>query len=498
MSRIARYFAGIIDNSRAIDAGKRDRSRPWMPPAASAPEDMRELALICARSQDLYDNNDLARSMIDKYVNGVVGYGIYPHCMTESEAFNELVERRFEAWAKNPTPGGDITFYGLQHQVELAKEVRGECFVVVVTPPASANMPVPLWLKVLEADMCDRNLNEPETSRGTKIIQGVEFDRYDRVVAYWFHHYHPGESMGWRPKLNATNTTHIRLPADEVIHVWNKFESRSSATRGLPRMVSVIRKIKAMDSFDRAELTKQELAACYGLAVQGAEESAYNSSPSVDGKLCDSSGRPIDSIYPAMTAYLPPGATIQPIQPPTVTGFAEWMTGKKHGVAAAVGVPYALATGDLTKVNFSSSRYGQGVFTRSVGATQWFGIIPQFCERVWALWFKASYEAGLIQVPTAPVEWTTQPFPSVNPLQDAQADSRNLRLGKTSLSAVIARDGESPRKVFKARKKDNDTLDKLEMKVDSDPRYLTQAGANQPIYDTQASKPGKKKAGGSP
>ena len=84
-------------------------------------------------------------------------------------------------------------------------------------------MPVPLWLKVLEADMCDRNLNEPETSRGTKIIQGVEFDRYDRVVAYWFHHYHPGESMGWRPKLNATNTTHIRLPADEVETIAGAF-----------------------------------------------------------------------------------------------------------------------------------------------------------------------------------------------------------------------------------------------------------------------------------
>lgn len=495
MGRLSRYFSGLVEGSRAIEAGKRDKGRPWTPSASSAPEDMRELALICARSQDLYDNNELARSMIDRYVNGVVGYGIYPQCATESEAFNELVDRRFEEWAKNPTPGGGITFYGLQHQVELAKEVRGECFVVVLEPPANAKMKVPLWLKVLEADMCDRNLNQPATEGGNKIIQGVEFDRYDRVVAYWFHHYHPGESMAWSPKLGATNMTHIRMTADKVIHVWNKFESRPSAVRGLPRMVSVIRKIKAMDSFDRAELTKQELAACYGVAVQGAEESAYNSSPSQDGKLCDSSGRPIDSLYPGMTAYLPPGATLETIQPPAVTGFAEWMSAKKHGVAAAVGVPYALATGDLSKVNFSSSRYGQGSFARSVGATQWLGILPQFCDRVWAMWFQASYDAGLIQVPNALVEWTTQPFASVNPLQDAQASMRNLRMGKTSLSAEIALSGESPRKVFKQRKKDNDALDKLEMKVDSDPRYLTQAGANQPLYDTKASKPGTKQAG---
>jgi len=490
MGLISKFFRGVVGSERAIDAGKLDRTRPWNPASASATEDLREIARVRARARDLYYNNDLARSLVDKFANAVVGYGIVPRCASAVDAFNELVDRRFARWATNPTPDGGVDFYGLQYQVELAKDTSGECFVVQVTPPKSANAEIPLWLKVLEADLCDENKNEPGLPNGNKIVQGIEFDRYDRVVAYYFHHNHPGDPLSWLPK---SGDSHIRMRADEVIHVWDKFSARPSQVRGLPKLTPIVRKLRALESFERAELTKQEVAACFGIAIEGAEEGTYNSVKGNDGKLCDSSGRPIDSLYPGMTAYLPPGATVHAVTPPVLTGYADYVGEKKHGIASGFGVPYAVATGDLTKVNFSSSRYGQGVFIRLVGATQWLGIIPQFCERVWSMWITAAYESGSLQIPQAAVEWTTQPFPSVNPLQDAQADIRRLRMGATTITKVIADSGENPKVILNGRIKENEFLDANGLTFDSDPRYRTQAGTNQPVYDTNVTAPAKKK-----
>ena len=469
---------GGVRRELRYDAGRIDRNNPYNPPLMSAvAETLDTLPRLRAKSRDLIQNDELAASAALKLTNGIVGWGIHPQATTAVDDFNELVERVWEAWGKECHTGG-LDVYGVQCQSVFGMIGSGETFVVRVRPPQSAGMKVPLWLQVYEADMVDQDLNQP-LEGGNKIIQGIEFDRWERPVNYYFHPSHPGDPMMevMRPTQN-----HIKIQAKDVIHLYEKPMSRASAVHGVPRLAPVINSIRNLADFKMSELMKQKVAACFGIIFNSAEGEEST-------RLCDASGRPITSVFPGMIGYGAPGATVTTVQPPTVVGYWDYVRGHQHGVAAGIGVPYARLTGDLSQVNFASSRMGEGYYLRENDAVQWLSVIPLLCERIWRWFVSAAYDAGVLTVPVVPVTWATQRFPSPNPAQDAQARRAALRDGSTTLSAVIAENGDNPRTVFKKRKAENDMLDKLGLVFDSDPRQRTLAGVEQPVYDQQQGDP---------
>ncbi|PQO21769.1 phage portal protein, partial [Rhodobacteraceae bacterium WD3A24] len=157
-------------------------------------------------------------------------------------------------------------------------------------------------------------------------------------------------------------------------------------------------------------------------------------------------------------------------------GIAEWNRVQLHTIAAGYRVPYELMTGDLSQVNFSSSRVGLNEFRRMVEAMQWQVVIPMFCERIWRWFTEAAWTAGLIPVPEVPVEWGPPRFESVNPLQDAQTDLIEVRAGFATLNEKIAERGYDPQKVLDEHSKTATRVDELGLVFDSDPRKVARAG----------------------
>ena len=465
---------------RGFEAGTTSPASNWRPQPTSANSDV-QLALqqLWAKSRDLVVNNDMAASLVREIVSATIGHGIVPQADTNSDDFNDLVDRRYENWSNRCEPRQILTSYGLVYQAFKAAIVSGESFIVRSRPPADADMPTPLWLSLYEADMCDVNKNE-NLGRGSRIVQGIEFDRRDRVVAYWFHQTHPGDSYRWDSR--AAPGELIRIPAVDVIHLAEHAEFRPQQVRGVPRLTPVLMKIRDVGSFTASELMKQDLAACFGIVFEGLDDD-----PDGSKALCDSTKLKIDQLYPGMVAYAPRGSVVKTVQPPSVVGYSDYIKEHKHAIGAGAGVPYASYTGDLTKVNFSSGRMGQGGFIRKTNATQWHTVIPVCCERIWRWFIEADFNAGNITAPVVKVTWATERFPSINPAQDEQARLSRLRLGVSTLSKEIAADGENPKRMFRQRKAENDLLDKLELVLDSDPRNRTLSGTNQPIYDVSVS-----------
>ena len=133
---------------------------------------------------------------------------------------------------------------------------------------------------------------------------------------------------------------------------------------------------------------------------------------------------------------------------PAPPGVYEWHRVQLHIIAAGFRVPYELMTGDLSQVNFSSSRVGLNEFRRMVDAVQWQIVIPMFCEPVWGWFVDAAFTAGLIPTADIPAEWAPPKFESVNPLQDAQTDLLETRAGFATLPQQIAKRGYDPKKVL--------------------------------------------------
>lgn len=439
-------------------------------------ETIDDLPRLVAKSRDLIQNNELAAAFHLQATNGAVGWGIHPYSATDVDDFNELVDRKHLEWGKTCEPNG-LDVFGVQCQAVAAMFGSGESFVVAGTPPPDMKMKVPLWFRIYEADMVDWNFNQ--MIPGGRIVQGIEYDKWERPVAYHFHRYHPGDPFQW--DLKGQKTDHIRIPQSRVIHLLERHMARPSQPRGIPRLSPVINTIRNLSDFQMTELIKQKVAACFGFIFTGVEDDATNNNTSL---FRDARGRVITDISPGLLGYAPKGSTTTVVQGPKMDGYWDYIKGHQHGVATGVGVPYARLTGDLKDVNFSSSRIGEGYFVRQNDALQWLSVIQLLCNRMWTMFISAAFDAGVLTVPVVPVTWTTQQFPSTNPVDDANARRAKLRDGVWTLSDAIAAEGDNPRVVLNNRAKENALLDKLELVFDSDPRHRTLAGVTQPVYDT--------------
>ena len=136
------------------------------------------------------------------------------------------------------------------------------------------------------------------------------------------------------------------------------------------------------------------------------------------------------------------------IEPKAVPGFGDYMKGGWKEVAAGYRCPYELMTGDLTEVNFSTSRMSMNQFRAEVESEQWRVTVPRLCAPI-ARWFVAAVDlvAPVPAVVAAP-DWSTPRWASPNPVQDVASDLSAVKGGMQSISEVIRRRGYDPEAVF--------------------------------------------------
>ena len=237
-----------------------------------------------------------------------------------------------------------------------------------------------------------------------------------------------------------------------------------------------MRALRDVDDWQNAELVSKKTEACLVGIVFGAEEDQQAIAPIVQ----DGDGNRIEQFEPGLIAYARGGKDIKFNQPSSTAGVAEWHRVQLHIIAAGFRVPYELMTGDLSQVNFSSSRAGLNEFRRMIEAMQWQIIIPMFCEPIWRWFCDAAFTAGLIPTPDVPVEWAPPKFDSVNPLQDATTDLLETRAGFATLGQQIAKRGYDPKKVIAEWAEYAQIADALDLIFDSDPRKVSRSGGVQP------------------
>jgi capsid protein len=73
-------------------------------------------------------------------------------------------------------------------------------------------------------------LNIVQMENGHALRSGIEFDQQGRRVAYRFYRDHPGESMYYPDAY-----VYVRIPADEIRHVYKFIRARNSSVSRLCR-----------------------------------------------------------------------------------------------------------------------------------------------------------------------------------------------------------------------------------------------------------------------
>jgi len=450
---LARSYEGASKGGR--------RTANWTSPTTDSNAALAgSLATLRARSRDLVRNNPWADRAVEILGANAVGNGIIPQADRASPNF-KTVENLWIDWGDQVICDADerFDFYGLQNLVMRTVVESGACLVRRRRRRANDNLPIPMQLQVLEPDFLDKTRDTLIGNNGNRIIEGIEFDKRGRRVAYWLYREHPGSNLSW-----STHTS-VRVPAEDILHVYNVL--RPGQVDGVPWGSPCIIRMRDLDEYEDAHLLRQKIAACFTAFVHDSNLDDLSNDENEQDR--------IDRVEPGMIEYLSPGKSVTFGDPPAVQGYKEHTSVSLQSIAAGFGITYEALTGDYSNVNFSSGRMGWLEFHRNIGQWQNLMLIPHLCKRTWQWFNEAAVVSGRIREP-ARAKWTPPRREMIDPVKETEAIKRQIRNGLLSPQEAIRMFGMDVDDVLKEYIEFNKKIDDAGLKFDSDPRYRTNIG----------------------
>jgi len=450
---------GVLSGNRGYEgASKGRRTSGWIAQSTSANSEIHTaLTFLRNRSRDLVRNNPYAKRAVKEIANNVVGTGIVPNPMADSKAQQKKLKNAWKAWADSTMCDydGHLNFYGLMYLVMRTVAESGECIVRKRITDVKSS-PFPLQLQVLEPDFIDTTKWQDRTELGGYIYYGVEFNKENKIVAYWLWDNHPGDNMQKSIQSN-------RIPADEIIHVFEK--ERPGQFRGVPFGHSSMLRLKDFDEYEDAQLIRQKIAQCFTVFVT-------DSSIQPVAGVSDDDDDLLERVEPGIIERLPPGKSVTMATPPDAgQSYDPYTKGVLRGIACGFGMDYVTLTGDLTGVNFSSGRMGWLMFHRNVQVWQWNMLIPMFCDKTWLWFMQIAVITGNAKSQLVPVRWTPPRREMIDPTKEISAQVDAIRGGLQSWQETIRENGLNPEEVIDEMIADKKMFDESGLQPECDPRF---------------------------
>lgn len=445
---LSRHFARQRLQRAYEAASPRDSWRPRRAGASANADHQADASALRSKARALVQNVPYMRAGLDALVSYTVGTGILPRSTSQQQGqrLNDL----FAAWSKVCDAGGLLDFHGLVAAAYRAMEQDGEVLVRLRTRRPEDGLPVPLQLQLLEIDWLDTTRTVAESGSLSTVVNGIEYGPRGQVEAYYLWDQHPGDTTLKR----GLRTQSTRVPASSIIHLFSP--DRPGQGRGFTRFAPVIARVRDLQLYEDAELARKNQEARLGVIYTGdaseLENPALGAAPNpAQAKQTGDLGElPSGSIL-----GLPAGGNITVVEPKAAPGYVEYVKHQLHIIAAGIGVPYEMLTGDMREVNFSSARVRLLQFRQAVEQMRWLLLIPKLIEPIWRAFVDAAYLAQLIQRrEDYAVDYSAPKWDYVNPEQDVKADLLEVSAGLCSLSEKLRQRGYKPDDVFDEMQQD--------------------------------------------
>jgi lambda family phage portal protein len=434
---LANSLAEGIERVRRYEAASGGRrTSGWVRPGSSANAEIGPaLHRLRAGSRDLRRNNQWADKAIRTRADDIIGLGIRPSARSlKGKREQELINAAWKLWGGTTKcdPHGRKNFYKMQDLTMQAADESGEVLLRRMKCSTADGLPVPLQIKVMEADHLDTLKDGQILENGNRVIQGVEYDGRDRPVAYWIFPDHPGENYHTR------SIKSDRVPAEDIIHLFD--EIRPGQVRGIPRGTPCLLRTRDFDDMEDAVLLRQKLANLYVGFIHDLDATVETNATFSEAD--------VDEMEPGTYEHLPAGRTISFANPPHAQGYSDYSKISLRAIAAGYGTTYEALTGDLTQVNFSSGRMGRLQYERANAKFRENTIVPVLCHRVWEWFVEAAVLAGHFSDENATAVWTPPGAAMIDPVKEINAKAAAIRNGFTTQDAVIREFGGEPEDIM--------------------------------------------------
>ena len=413
------------------------------------------LAKLRNEARELVRNNGHAGRIVDIWTSNIVGTGIVPRFRTGSADLDRRAQDLWRRWCDRADADGRTDFYGLQALAVRSMVESGESLARQRLRRAADGLPVPLQIQLLEADYLDVTRDRPI---GPRVTGGVQFDAIGGRAAYHLFSEHPGAPLGtsWQSKP---------VPADEIAHLYKR--ERPGQIRGVPWLARSMLRLRELQEWSDATLVKAKTEACLGLIVT---RPPGGGSP-IGRTTTDADGKRIETLEPAMVAYLQPGEEVTTLQPSSNSSYEPFAIHHEMEAAVGAGLTYDQMTGNLRQANYSSLRAGKIEQRRLVEQIQWQVVIPQLCVPAMDWFLAAAQAAGALPVEQDyRVDWVPPRHESLDPLKDINADIAAVRGGFEPLPEVTARYGYDWRDVLAQAAEVAEAVEAAGLALDTDLR----------------------------
>jgi lambda family phage portal protein len=438
-------------------AGTGRRMRGWMPSSSGPNRAITGAPAIRHRARDASRNDWAARAIVNRWAASLIGTGIMARPKTKDEALKTRLVELWDDWSEVCDADGALDFYGIQYQATRNWIESGEVFIRLRPRYSGDGLPVPLQLQVLEADLVPPT--DGTAPNGNEICQGIEFNAYGQRVAYWMYRNHPGDGRGDTGTLS-------RVEAQFILHIYEP--DRPGQLRGISKLAPILAKLRNVGDFDDAVLERQKIANLFTGFLEKAPSTGDATIDPLTGLAinADHDGVPMAAMEPGTMQELLPGESVKFSEPPDAgAGYGDFTRVQYQGIAAGVGLPYELLTGDLRDVSDRALRIIFSEHRRDCSSIQWRILIPQICRKVRAAWADAALFDGTLSgeecAEAKRVNWVPQGWAYIHPTQDVQAKQMEVDAGFNSRSRIITERGDDPAEIDQERAEDQARADAL-------------------------------------
>lgn len=397
--------------------------------------------IMGARSQAEARNNAVATKAIEAIVGAVIGgSGIVPQWRADADA--AMAWRAFMATCDLD---GRLDWIGILGLVLRTVVIEGEVFILLSVDRGT------LKLQVLGQEFLDTSKVNGTTAAG------IEFEG-PRRTGYWLYERNPSEP--------GASLRSVRVDAADCLHIFKP--QRPGAQRGASWLAPVLLALKELDEYLQASLVRAHVASQFVGYWKSNRPTAPGAPP------------PIPTMAPGSMVELRPDEEVEFTEPPDAgTTFDPFVKSMLRRIAAGLGIPYEILSGDHSSVTFASGRHGLIEWQRQIESIVYSILVPQLCIPIYRRWVALSRATGAIGDEPPEPRWIAPRLEMLDAGAEVRAQIAAIRGGLTSRREAVSVLGWNAEEIDREIAADNGRADSLGLILDSDPRKTAAQGQIQ-------------------
>lgn len=457
------------DGIRQYDAAARDRrTQGWNRAATSADgENAMQRQTVAWAGHDLARNNKYAAAAVRQLVATVWGDGIAAQITHPVKRIQQRAQDAWNRWAEGRVDGfGDWYGHG---KLAVREMIVGGEGLTLWQPDRTGPNGLVVGLEGAQLDT-SRNLMLRD---GGRVVQGVQFDAHGIRTGYWIFSEHPND-----PVRGSVSVQSRFIPAEHIDHLFERLRFRQ--TRGVSWLGAVAMTLRDIGDIEDAKRLQEKVQACLALIVQPGEQQSTSPFGQQQPGRQDGPGRPLEeTMRPGMIARLQPGETASAINPTPSATTVDFVRQQLAAVSANM-VPYHLMTGDVSQANYSGLRAAMNGSYALIDDWQQNEVIPLQCRpAVMRRMQRLVLETGDSRFMQIGLRFALPVRRMVDPVKDLMGEIMEMRAGLKLLETGLGERGINADEHMGRLKAMNDTIDRLGLALDIDPRRVTDSGVLQ-------------------